>query len=113
MKRLVFIVLAVCVVPLIANQLSGALSPNLDNVIVYPNPFQAKLGHTKITFDNLTGSVRIKIYKTTGELIYDKQITTQNGSTTWDLSNSNGSGVASGIYIYIITGGGSCSGKLL
>ena len=76
------------------NCAQGALCTDLNNVIVYPNPFRTKLGHTNITFDNLTGTARIKIYKKTGELIYERVVTTADGRAIWDLTNNSGSSVA-------------------
>jgi len=112
MKKL-FMVLAACAVIFNANCVSGALSTNLNNVIVYPNPFEPKLGHTKVTFDNLTSNSKIKIYKKTGELIYEQVASTTDGRAVWTLTNSGGSEVSSGIYIYrISSGGSSCTGKL-
>jgi hypothetical protein len=111
--KILFAALAVCAVLFNACFVSGALSQNLDNVVVYPNPFEPKLGHTKVTFDNLTGYVRIKIYKKTGELIYEKVTSTTDGRADWNLINNDGSGVASGIYLYLISSGDSkCSGKI-
>ena len=111
MKKLFLLV--VCAFFYSVNCALGALSANLDNVIVYPNPFKAKLGHTQITFDNLTAMSKIKIFKKTGELIYERTVSTTDGRAQWGLTNNDNSNVASGIYIYFITSGDSkCSGKI-
>ena len=112
-KLLSTILLSVCALFLGVNYVQAVLSTDLNSVIAYPNPFQAKLGHTKVTFDNLTSTARIKIYKKTGELIYERVISTTDGRSAWDLTNNDGSGVASGIYIYLITSGDNkCTGKI-
>lgn len=92
----------------------AALSRDLDNVIAYPNPFEPKAGHSSITFDNLTDSARIRIYTMNGEQILDKNITTTNGKSAWDVKNNDGENAAHGIYIYLITNdkGQKKTGKL-
>lgn len=81
------------------------LSENLNNVILYPNPVEAKEGQSQITFDNLTANIRIRIYKITGDLILDKSISTTNGKYIWDLKNDDGCFLAHGVYIYVLTAG--------
>jgi hypothetical protein len=79
---------------------------NLNNVIAYPNPCK---GYDKITFKNLTNQCRIRIYNIAAERIYEKELTNTNGSAEWNCK-----GIASGVYIYIITNdkGQKATGKI-
>ncbi len=78
---------------------------NLDEVIVYPNPYEpVRKAHTQITFDNLTGDVVVKIYKITGTLVAKIEANpTTNGTVTWDVKNDFQKPVSSGTYIYLVT----------
>ena len=91
-------------------------SSHLDSVIAYPNPFIPSDGHTAITFDYLTaGTVHIRIYKTTGKVVYDKNILTANGTVIWSAVNNNNLDLASGVYLYLITNdnGNKTIGKII
>jgi hypothetical protein len=93
--------------------LFGVIAPNLEDVIVYPNPFKPSRGDTKIRFERLTKNVTIRIYNIAGELVkMEKNILT--GFFDWDAKNDSGEKVASGIYIYVITDneGGIKKGKI-
>ncbi len=83
---------------------SPAVTPM--GVKVYPNPFKPSQGHDKITFEGLTNEVKIRIYKITGELVYEKEYSSTNGYEYWQAINSYGEELASGAYIYVIEGGG-------
>ena len=82
---------------------------------MYPNPFRKKLGHTTITFDNLTPTVRLRIFKMTGEEVFDKTVDTVDGKAVWPVANTKGVALASGIYIYLVTnsGGEHKTGKIV
>jgi hypothetical protein len=92
----------------------AALAANLNSVIVYPNPFEPRIGHVAVTFDNLTASARIRIYKLTGELVYDRELEAPAGTAVWDVTNKDGYPVASGLYVYLVTNssGQKVTGKL-
>src|SRR3989339_275405 len=81
---------------------------------VYPNPFKPSLGHTKIYFSNLTSHTNVKIFNTTGELVYEEEKDTPTGELNWDVKNLNDKEIASGVYIYMITNnnGQTKKGKL-
>jgi hypothetical protein len=81
----------------------GALKDDLSSSYLYPNPVRISLGHNKVTFENLTNNVIIRIFKTNGDLIREINATDTNGAVIWNLTNDNGNKVASGIYIYLIT----------
>jgi competence ComEA-like helix-hairpin-helix protein len=75
-------------------------SPNLLNVICYPNPCK---GYDKITFKNLTDQCKIQIYTIARELVFEQEYNNTNGIAEWNLKNKEGKNVASGVYIYLIT----------
>ncbi|MBU1487140.1 gliding motility-associated C-terminal domain-containing protein, partial [bacterium] len=82
--------------------LFGSSAPNLNNVLVYPNPFKPGKGDAALKFLNLTPKATIRIYNVAGELVSIKEnITT--GAACWDGKNDHGKPVASGGYFYIIT----------
>jgi len=76
----------------------------LTNVKVYPNPFKPTQGHNKITFEGLEDNVKIRIYKITGELVYEEEYPSTNGYEYWYVTNDHGEPLASGVYIYVIEG---------
>ena len=89
-------------------------SDDLKEVRIYPNPYKGSSGnklsgddndnmYNKVTLDNITPTSRAKIYTISGELVTTLEA---NGSDTymlWDLTNSRGGKVASGIYIVLVT----------
>jgi hypothetical protein len=89
---------------------------DLDKVIAFPNPWRKDQAgnRNRVVFENLTQQVTIRLYSVDGQLV--RTITpgessdegrTNNpgnsGKVEWGLSTQNGSPVASGVYIYIIT----------
>ena len=82
-------------------------SPDLLNVRVYPNPYKlydgnADTGDSRgIIFDQLTQDATIRIFNIAGELVRELSGT---GKISWDARNSSGKEVASGVYIYLVTG---------
>jgi len=104
MKRIMFLVLLV--LSTINYQPSTAFAQptdNLNSVIAYPNPVRTSIGNDKVTFDNLTNNVNIKIFKINGAVVREIDATDTNGTVTWDLTNDSGEKLASGIYIYLIS----------
>jgi len=75
---------------------------DLSGAHCYPVPFKPSAGHTKITFTELTKSVRIRIYTISGELV--RTLTKSNGSKAleWNVRNSQGAVIDSGVYLYLI-----------
>ncbi len=72
-------------------------SANLENFIVYPNPWKKDSGTDFITFDNLTKNSKIQIYTISGELFHE--IEADNIEYQWDIKTEN---IASGIYLYVV-----------
>jgi len=91
-----------------------ALQPaavDLTAIEVYPNPFKPNDGKLEtgtaasgIIFNNLTNGAIVNIYTIMGELV-NTLTADLTGKATWDATNENGEEVASGLYIYYITGG--------
>jgi len=79
-----------------------AIAPNLQNLIVYPNPFETAAGHSYVTFEALTEEVTIQIFTVSGQLVRKEEISGQY-SWDWDLKNTNGEKVARGVYIWMAT----------
>jgi len=80
--------------------------PNADNAARYGTWAQG------ITFSNLPSSGKISIYTVSGQLVRDLQITA--AMQKWDIKNSAGEVVASGVYIWEVTAGGNRkTGKLV
>ncbi|MDP4198541.1 MAG: S8 family serine peptidase [Bacteroidota bacterium] len=76
--------------------------PNLDNVMVYPNP--AKESDGLLTFARLTAQADIRIY--TMDMHFIRHIVTseKQGGAVWDMRDENGGRVESGMYLYFVTG---------
>ena len=60
----------------------------------------------KITFANLTDDSTVKIFTLAGFWIKTLP-PVQGGQTTWDLTNDSGQDAASGLYLYLVNGGGA------
>jgi subtilisin family serine protease len=77
---------------------------NLDEVTVYPNPYKINSGKNIITFANLTPITTINIYDLTGKFIAEINESGTDGGADWNLKDSNGNIIQSGIYIYRVSG---------
>lgn len=97
--------------------LIGALSTDVGAVYAFPVPFRPNAGNTArfgswatgITFTNLPSTGKIRIYGVSGALMREMDITTN--PQVWDVKNSNGQNLASGLYIWEVTSGGSTNRK--
>ncbi|OGH64005.1 MAG: hypothetical protein A3I06_11750 [Candidatus Lindowbacteria bacterium RIFCSPLOWO2_02_FULL_62_12] len=89
--------------------LGRAPAATVDNAIAYPNPFKPNsgLGHTQVFFDNLPDGARIRIYDVSGQIVDEIDMVVGTGRAVWDATNKHGISVASGVYIYMIEGGGA------
>lgn len=79
-------------------------SETLENAVTYPNPYSKNSGQNYITFANLTPVATIYIYDISGRFIREIKETDGNGGVEWDLRDSNGNEIGSGIYIFRATG---------
>ena len=88
-----------------SRELSGpslVLSVNLENLIVYPSPFEPTRGHSGIVFAGLTIDATIRIFDLNGREILRKDTIWQI-SWVWDARNEQGEIISRGIYIYLVT----------
>jgi parallel beta-helix repeat protein len=96
-------------------QLVGtAVSNNLANFSVGPNPFRPNDGNaatglpytgavgTGIYFSNLPAGVKIEVFTITGRRVMEFQSAASTGQIQWDVRNQDGRDVASGVYLYRI-----------
>ncbi len=79
-------------------------SPSLDlnTAYAYPVPFKPGEGHTTITFTNLASECTIRVYTISGSLVASLNETDGDGQYSWNVKNSDGFDLVSGIYMYHI-----------
>ena len=72
------------------------------------------LNRAKIAFEGLTTQYNLKIFTVAGELVFENEETGSNGRYEWDTANTNGTRVASGVYVYLVTNtaGEKAKGKI-
>jgi len=94
--------------------LIGQTETNLDAATAFPVPFRAGHGHDRITFANLGRGTRVRIYTPQGELVRELNGPTDASQLDWDVTNGEGTPVASGVYYYRLeSGSNSKEGKLV
>jgi hypothetical protein len=76
---------------------------DLAEASVFPNPFRPYDGHTHMTFDGLTAYARIEIFTIAGDKVCTLEETDGDEMMSWDVTNSQGKKLASGVYIYRVT----------
>jgi hypothetical protein len=90
---------------------TGGPTGNLQAVAVVPNPFRGREAWDRpdgneVHFINLPPRAKIRIYTVAGDLVRELS---HNDPTRdferWDLNNTNGKAVASGVYMYRIESG--------
>ncbi len=77
----------------------NVLDFDVSNAKAYPVPFKSTQ-HTKITFGGLGSSAKVRIYTITGKNVFE--VDTTAGTYDWDVKNSAGEKLASGVYFYHI-----------
>lgn len=78
---------------------------DLSGIAVYPNPFsKSKASKQSVTFANLTKTAKIYVYSLTGVTVAELTENDGNGGVEWDLKDTKGNEVPSGIYIYKVEG---------
>jgi hypothetical protein len=81
------------------------VSSDLSSVKVHPSPWRSDLHASHdITFDNLPAGSTVKIFTVSARWVATRTADA-NGQAAWDLKNDGGDGVASGIYLYLVTDG--------
>ena len=97
--------------PVVAEAVARTDEPVLGRVIVVPNPYEAGkvpwelAGTPHVEFRNLPERATIRIYTLAGELVREVEhgpgrYGESRDAAEWDLKNSTGRGVASGVYLY-------------
>jgi len=72
---------------------------------IYPNPWRAdRPNNGYMKFDQMPANSTVKIFTISAHSV--RTLDAADGSVTWDLKNDSGDNVASGYYIYLITGPG-------
>jgi hypothetical protein len=79
----------------------SSFTNDLSDVYVYPNPVKPSSGEA-LTFANLPRYAQISIWTVDGTKISEIEENDGNGGVTFDLKDSNGNTLSSGIYIYRI-----------
>ena len=76
---------------------------SLDNAFVYPNPYRASVHGPMLTIGGLPVETTVRILSADGRLVRVLQESRSiNGGREWDLRDSRGERVPSGIYIFRI-----------
>jgi len=76
--------------------------PNLDHVMVYPNP--VKRSHGSLMFARLTAEAEVKVFSLDMTPIRQLKTTPRTGGVSWDLKDEVGRSLPSGVYLYYVTG---------
>jgi subtilisin family serine protease len=75
---------------------------NLDNVIVYPNPYNSQTAEQPFRFANLPLGSEIYIFSAGGNFIRELNENNSDGGVIWDLRSESKNRVGSGVYFYLI-----------
>ena len=87
----------------------------LGTVFAYPNPYkpgsagafgQSSFGEG-IVFESMPAGAKVKIYSLAAGLVRELADDDGDGRCLWDARNADGSRAASGVYIYVVSSGGS------
>ena len=74
---------------------------DLDEVIVYPNPYRLQSAANPLMFANLPPGCEILIFNAAGKFLRRLEESGGYGGLTWDLRSDRGDLVGSGVYIYV------------
>jgi hypothetical protein len=79
---------------------------DLSKAHAFPVPFRPSMGHTKITFTNLTRSATVTVYTVNGERVVSLGKFDTTGTMEWSpVANERGERVASGLYLFVVKDG--------
>jgi len=78
---------------------------NVASVRGYPSPFRPGMGALGITFDRLPAQASVRLYTMNGLLVKTLEAGGRS-EVLWDISNDDGSSVASGVYLAVIESNG-------
>lgn len=78
---------------------SGFARPSLDlnDIAIYPNPINVRMGQTHAAFLRVPAEAQISIYSVAGDLV--KRFEYGGSNSYWDLTNEAGLPVSAGVYI--------------
>ncbi len=86
---------------------------DLSNATVYPNPFnRTATASGKIMFANLTKSATVKVYSLAGVLLAELKTSGENGGIEWDVRDTKGNELPSGVYIFRAEGRNSSGAEV-
>ena len=91
----------------------SAQSSALKSVRVYPNPWKVdENSGSGITIADIGTQAKVQIYTISGQHV--ASLPAADTKTTWNLKNSNGENVASGVYLFVVSNnsGDTMNGKL-
>jgi|GEM_PF-2253071 len=87
------------------------ISYDVGNAYAYPVPYKSNRDQ-KITFTRLGSSAEIRVYTTTGRKVFSIKVTAD--TYDWNVKNTSGDNLASGVYFYVIESPeGKKDGKLI
>ncbi len=97
-----------------------AMNSSVKDALAFPNPYKPGSGTQfdssalgeGIVFQGLTPRAHIRIFSIAGDLVADSLIESDDGRYLWDIRNTQGDKVASGLYIYLINNADDPSDKL-
>ncbi|MCU0641129.1 MAG: hypothetical protein MUC35_03450 [Candidatus Margulisbacteria bacterium] len=94
--------------------LSGCAIEKSPTAASFPDPYVASVSTAEVTFTDLPAPCTIEIYTVSGDLVRSITETDGDGQARWDLKNSGGESLASGLYKFMIKYGSSIAqGKLV
>jgi len=81
------------------------LPQDFSSVRAFPNPWRSDRHVSAVTFDHLptSAATTLKIFTISGQHV---RTLTGTQSISWDLNNTSGQRVASGVYLYLLTANG-------
>jgi len=72
-------------------------------MLIYPNPYRSDRDpRARVVFARLPGGSSISIYTLTGFLVRTQTLELSQTQWEWNLENSQGSAVASGVYLIVV-----------
>ncbi len=77
----------------------SAFAETLDDVYVFPNPYEAARHQDRMTIAGLPRQATVRIFSMQGLLVRRLEEADGNGGTDWDLRDESGQSVPSGVYL--------------
>jgi hypothetical protein len=85
--------------------LAGRADAELADAHPFPNPADASIPGTVMTFTNIGQVSTVKIFTRGGRLVRTLRTDDGSGAVDWDMTNDDGEPVAAGLYLYEISSG--------